>query len=111
MHWPGCARMACSLNVNTLNEWYPWLTWTEIYVRQGHDGLVHVRVDRQFESLPLLRRERVVVDLGVKKQRQAVLFAQLDAWLDRVGVVHHQCLERKLQERPLLLILSKTNKD
>ncbi len=48
-------------------KFYQIVTRTEIDVREGHDGLVHVRVDRQFESLPLLRREGVVVHLRVQQ--------------------------------------------
>ena len=41
--------------------------------------LIHVVVDGDLEALPALRREPVVVHLGVQQDAQPVLLAQLDS--------------------------------
>ena len=41
--------------------------------------LIHVVVDGELEALPALRREPVVVHLGVQQDAQAVLLTQLDS--------------------------------
>ena len=45
----------------------------------GASHLIHVVMDGKLESLPALRREPVVVDLGVQQDAQPVLLAQLDS--------------------------------
>ena len=46
-------------------------------VRNSH--LIHVMVDGELEPLPALRREPVVVHLGVQQDAQPVLLAKLDS--------------------------------